>query len=60
MDYRVLASLGGNFAPLLDAWIVLRLHRATGVARNGHPGLARSTDCEAQWIHGGPRKVLSF
>jgi hypothetical protein len=25
------------------------------VARHGHPGLARSKDCTAQWIHGGRR-----
>src|SRR5580658_2795607 len=25
------------------------------VARDGHPGLARSRDCAAQWVHGAPR-----
>ncbi len=24
------------------------------VAMEGHPGLARSRDCVAQWVHGGP------
>ena len=26
------------------------------VAMDGHPGLARSTDCAAQWIHGDPER----
>jgi hypothetical protein len=27
------------------------------VAMDGHPGLARSRDCEAQWVHGGPENA---
>src|ERR1700676_4498014 len=28
--------------------------------RNAPPGLARSRDCEAQWIHGGPENTPSI
>src|ERR1700677_1022181 len=28
------------------------------VTRDGHPGLARSRDCVAQWIYGGPENSL--
>jgi hypothetical protein len=27
------------------------------MAMDGHPGLARSRDCAAQWIHGGPENT---
>jgi len=30
------------------------------VARNGHPGLAQSTDCVAQWLYGGPNDGYSL
>ena len=29
------------------------------VATDGHPGLARSMDSEAQWIYGGPENPLT-
>jgi hypothetical protein len=31
----------------------------TRVAMDEHPGLVRSRDSEAQWLHGGPEYVLS-
>jgi hypothetical protein len=30
------------------------------VAKEGHPGLARSMDCAAQWIHSGPKDTICF
>ncbi|MGO9512612.1 MAG: hypothetical protein ACLP2F_03085, partial [Steroidobacteraceae bacterium] len=33
------------------------LREAGRAQRNGHPGLARSRDCVAQWIHGGPENT---
>jgi hypothetical protein len=32
--------------------------RVARVAMDGHPGLARSMDCAAQWIYGGPENPL--
>ncbi|SRR6266478_6525330 len=39
-------------------WMDTQGLREAGIAqRSGHPGLARSRDCVAQWIHGGPENA---